>query len=142
MRSSRPDITGPLAPPAPWIAYRLRWKRRRLLWRAWRSRHDLKLLQDNTQSTRPDDIILVTVMRNEALRLPGFLEHYRKLGVAQFLIVDHKSTATTRDLMTGAEDVSIWSSAGDYRQSRFGLDWVNWLLMTYAHQRWVIVADA
>ena len=34
---------------------------------------------------RPGDVVVVSVVRNEELRLPLFFEHYKKLGVARFL---------------------------------------------------------
>ena len=80
--------------PGIWQAYRLRLKRRRLLWRAFRSRHQLKSMQNRTGAIAPGDILLVMVVRNEALRLPYFLDYYRRLGVAQFLVVDNDSTET------------------------------------------------
>ena len=73
-----------------WLdAYRLRWKRRRLLWRAFRSRHQLTTLQDRTDQIKPGDLIVVTTLRNEASRLSWYLKHYRELGIDHFLIVDN-----------------------------------------------------
>lgn len=128
--------------PGIWQAYRLRLKRRRLLWRAFRSRHQLKSMQNRTGAIAPGDILLVMVVRNEALRLPYFLDYYRRLGVAQFLVVDNDSTDDTAPLLAAQPDVSLWSTKASYRAARFGLDWASWLLMRYGHGHWCLLLDA
>ncbi|MDP5219426.1 glycosyltransferase family 2 protein [Ruegeria sp. 2205SS24-7] len=123
-------------------AYRLRWKRRRLLWRSLRSRHHLRALADRTKKIKPDDILLVATMRNEITRLPHFLDYYRTLGINHFLIVDNDSDDGTTGLLRDQPDVSLWHTDAPYRDARFGLDWVTWLQMRYAHGHWVLMADA
>ncbi|MFA3920028.1 glycosyltransferase family 2 protein [Ruegeria hyattellae] len=123
-------------------AYRLRWKRRRLLWRSWRSRHHLLALVDRTTLIAPEDILLVATMRNEFTRLPHFLDYYRELGINHFLIVDNGSDDGTTELLRDQPDVSLWHTDASYRDARFGLDWVTWLQMRYAHGHWVLMADA
>ena len=128
--------------PGAWDAYRLRLKRRRLLWRSFRSRHQLKTVQNRTGQIRADDILVVMVVRNEALRLPYFFEFYRRLGAGHFLVVDNASTDGTAALLSGQPDVSLWSTQASYRDARFGLDWSSWLLMRYGHGHWCLVLDA
>ena len=128
--------------PDLWTSYRLVWKRRRLLWRSFRSRHNLNPVSDRTSCVKPTDILLVMVVRNEAARLPWFLKYYRKLGVSHFLIVDNNSTDGSGDLLAGEGDVSLWSTDSVYRDARFGLDWSSWLLMRYGHGHWCLTVDA
>lgn len=130
------------AEPGGWAAYKLRWKRRRALWRSFRSRHALRTVQDRTGAIRPDDILCVMVVRNEALRVPFFLDWHRRLGVSQFLVVDNASSDGTAELLAAAPDVSLWSTSRDYRDARFGLDWASWLLMRYGHGHWCLLLDA
>ncbi len=61
-----------VTPRAAWQAYRLRWKRRELIWRALRARHLLQPVADRTAAIRPADILAVTTLRNEIAHLPGF----------------------------------------------------------------------
>lgn len=122
--------------------YRLVWKRRRLLWRALRSRHALSVAVDRTGAIQPDDILAVLVVRNEVMRLPYFLSYYRDLGVSHFLIVDNESSDGTVDLLQDQADVSLWQTRASYRDARFGLDWANWLLMRYGHGHWCLLLDA
>ncbi|PWE50183.1 glycosyl transferase family 2 [Thioclava sp. NG1] len=125
-----------------WESYRLRLKRKHFLWRALRKRHQLDSVTNRTGKIRPCAILAFAVMRNEARRLPFFLKHYRKLGVDHFLIVDNGSTDDTAALLAEARDVSLWQTAGSYRASRFGLDWVTWLMLRYGHDRWCLTVDA
>ncbi len=123
-------------------AYRQRLRRRVLLARAIRKRRELASVVDRTVSIRPDTILCVMVVRNEAVRLPHFLAHHRALGVGHFLIVDNASTDGTPALLHDQPDVSLWRTEASYRRSRFGLDWQNWLLMRHGHGHWCLTLDA
>jgi hypothetical protein len=124
------------------MAYRLRWKRRRLLWRSFRKRRQLSVLADRTGAIRPGAILAFSTMRNEVIRLPHFLDHYRKLGVDHFLIVDNDSTDGTQDYLAAQGDVSLWRTGGSYRLSRFGVDWLTWLQMRHGDGHWCLTVDA
>lgn len=123
-------------------AWRLRWKRQRLLLRAMLARRRLIAVADRTARIAKDHILLVATLRNEALRLPHFLDHYRRLGVDHFLIVDNASDDGTPDLLRDQKDVSLWIAPGSYREARFGLDWTNALLLRHAHDHWTLTVDA
>ncbi|MEL6168929.1 MAG: glycosyltransferase family 2 protein [Pseudomonadota bacterium] len=122
--------------------YSLRLRRRRLNARAWRKRLSLNARSDRTRSIRPADILVFTVVRNEAMRLPYFLRYYRNLGVSHFLIVDNGSDDGTAEYLEKQSDVSVFSAPGSYKQARFGMDWVNGLLNRYANGHWALVVDA
>jgi len=125
-----------------WALYRLRLRRKRLLWRALRSRHRLAAVADRSGAIRRDTILLFATMRNEAVRLPFFLAHYRRLGIGHFLIVDNGSTDGTIEALRNEPDVSLWQTAASYRAARFGMDWMNWLLMRYGRRHWCLTVDA
>ena len=72
-------------------------------------------------------------VRNEMGRLPFALSYYRDLGVGQFLIVDNDSTDGTRDYLKAQPDVRLWHTKASYRDSRFGLDWMNWFAIFLWH---------
>ena len=119
----------------------LRLARKRWLIRAFRKRRELRSVQDRTASISPDAILLFSTMRNERVRLPYFLQYYRNLGVNHFLVVDNDSTDGTREYLAQQPDVSLWTSKHSYKRARFGVDWLNWLQMRYAHQHWALVVD-
>lgn len=125
-----------------WLRYRLRWKRRRLLFRAWRKRRQIAALIDRTVAIRPNDILLTCTVRNEIVRLPYFLQHYRALGVNHFLFVDNGSDDGTADYLTAQPDASVWTTPNSYKLSRFGMDWLTWLHIRHAHGHWCLTVDA
>ena len=100
----------------------------------------LRVVSDRT-ANMPDGPILFSTMRNEAVRLPWFLDHYRRLGVAHFLVVDNGSEDGTQELLADQPDVSLWQSGASYKRARYGVDWLNHLLRKYGHGRWVLVVD-
>ncbi|WP_297340296.1 glycosyltransferase family 2 protein [Pseudophaeobacter sp.] len=119
----------------------MRVRRKRWLVRAVRKSGELTCLQDNTGAIQRDDVLLVSTMRNEQIRLPYFLEYYRKLGVNHFLFVDNGSDDDTTQYLSGMGDVSLWQTHASYRRSHFGVDWMNYLKRKYAHGHWVLVVD-
>lgn len=125
-----------------WQDWRLRLKRRALIARAVRKRRELTCVADRTAGLNRRAILCVMVVRNEAVRLPHFLDHHRKLGVDHFLIVDNGSADGTLALLLDQADVSLWTTPAGYRKSRFGLDWQNWLLLRHGHGRWCLTLDA
>lgn len=124
------------------VAWDLRWKRRRILWRSYRSRRSLTTVHDRTGSILSDDILCFSTVRNESLRLGHFLDHHRRLGVRHFLFVDNGSTDGTHDLLAAQPDVSLWRTGAEYRASRFGADWLGWLQMRFGHGHWALTLDA
>lgn len=121
--------------------YRLRLKRKRLLWRAFRRRRQLKCVTDHTGNIAPSDILAFTTLRNERVRLPYFLEYYRAQGVSQFLMVDNGSDDGSAEYLSTQPDVSLWSTPHSYRRARFGADWLTWLQMRFGHEHWCLSVD-
>lgn len=123
-------------------AYRQRWKRRGLLLRAWRARKALAPVADRTAAIRPGDVLCFATVRNEGLRLPYFLAHYRAMGVRHFLFVDNLSDDGSPAWLAREPDVSLWQTDESYRESRFGMDWMNRLLAVHGSGHWCLVLDA
>jgi hypothetical protein len=121
--------------------YKLRVARKRWLVRAIRKRRELRVVTTRIDAIKPADILLFSTLRNERVRLPYFLDYYRNLGVNHFLIVDNDSQDGSREYLETQGDVSLWHSAHSYKRARFGVDWLNWLQMRYAHDHWSLVVD-
>ena len=125
-----------------WHAYRLRWKRRRFLFRIWRKRKELTLSVDRTGLISADAILCFATVRNEIVRLPHFLAYYRKRGIQHFLFVDNGSDDGTAAYLAKQPDVSLWSTNHSYRLARFGMDWLGWLQWQYGNNHWCLTVDA
>ncbi len=124
-----------------WDRYRLRLRRKRLRFRAFRKRRELSAAADRTGHIGRDAILLVSVLRNERIRLPYFLRYYRELGITHFLMVDNASDDGSREYLAAQPDVSLWTTRASYRRSRYGADWMNWLLMRHARRHWILAVD-
>lgn len=124
-----------------WTAYLLRLKRRRLRLRALRKRRELSPVANRTKAIKPGDILLFCTLRNEAVRLPYFLEYYREMGVNHFIFVDNDSDDGSGSFLQDQPDVSLWHTRASYKRSRFGADWLNWLQRKYGHGHWTLVVD-
>lgn len=106
-----------------------------------RKSRELSLVQDNTRHIAEGDILLVSTIRNEKIRLPYFLQYYRNLGVDHFLFVDNDSDDGAAAYLSGMDDVSLWHTDCSYKEATFGVDWMNHLKRRYAHGHWVLVVD-
>lgn len=124
-----------------WQSYIMRLRRKRAQIRAWRKHFAVKPVRDRTDQIKPGDILLFSTFRNENVRLPYFLQYYRKLGVSHFLMVDNDSDDGGREFLTGQPDVSLWTTKASYKRSRFGVDWLNWLQRKHGHGHWTLVVD-
>lgn len=73
---------------------------------------DLKVIS----SRQPDyeAMTLCAVGRNEMYFLPAFLEHYRKLGIEQFAILNDRSTDGTTSYLLSQPDVVVYESNYHY----------------------------
>ena len=85
--------------------------------------------------------MVFSTIRNERIRLPFFLRYYRDLGVNHFVFVDNDSTDGSREYLAAQPDVSLWHSTGSYKRSRFGMDWINFLLAKHGHGHWTLCVD-
>jgi glycosyltransferase involved in cell wall biosynthesis len=90
----------------------------------------------------PSDLACLFPVRNEALRLPDLLRHYRQLGVTRFIVVDNGSRDGSQAWLAGEPDVDLWSSEQPFSESRFGWLWFNELTRVYGQDRWYLVIDA
>jgi hypothetical protein len=61
--------------------------------------HTLIRIDTRTITDCLGEIRAFMTVRNEILRLPQTLAHYRKIGVARFFIVDNGSTDGTREIL-------------------------------------------
>lgn len=100
------------------------------------------MVSDRTDQIGSRDLIAASTVRNEIARLPFFLSYYRKLGIDHFLFVDNDSDDGTREFLGKQPDVSLWATPHSYKLSRFGIDWLTWLQIKYAHGHWCLTVDA
>jgi hypothetical protein len=117
--------------PDRWRTLGKRWISRR------RAEKDLRVLSG--VELRSDGPVVFAIVRNEILRLPRFLAHYRALGASGFVIVDNHSTDGTRDLLHRQGDVFLYGTESHFRGKEA---WLDCLFRRHGRNRWCVVADA
>ena len=111
------------------------------LWRRWSSRRRAAtdLRQTQCPDGEPDGPVVFAVMRNESLRLPRFLDHYRSLGASRFVIVDNNSSDGTTGFLREQRDVCLYTTDSHF----YGKEaWLDHLLHQHGVNRWCVVVDA
>ena len=106
--------------------------------------NQLELLSEvtTTSSLLKQDLLVVSVVRNEIIMLPHFLAHYRLLGVKCFVFVDNCSDDSTREYLFEQPDVVLYSSDTEYKYSQYGVAWQQTILGNLCLGKWVVLADA
>jgi glycosyltransferase involved in cell wall biosynthesis len=90
----------------------------------------------------PGAILCCVAVRNERPRLPGFLQHYRRLGVDRFLFVDNGSEDGTVEWLLAQPDVTLWRSLLSFKRANFGSAWFELLLRRHGVDHWCLTVDA
>ncbi|QDP01792.1 glycosyltransferase family 2 protein [Thalassotalea sp. PS06] len=108
---------------------------------ASRFSRQLELVQDNTGNIKSQDILLFCTLRNEAHRMEYFLEYYRNLGINHFIFVDNDSDDGFRYWIKDQSDVSVFFTRHSYKDSNFGMHWLNYLLRRYGSDHWCMTCD-
>lgn len=89
---------------------------------------------------RPLDgrILMFSKMRNEALRLPYFLEYYRAMGVDEFFLVDNGSDDGSDEIARSYPNVHVFRTHEPFRHYA---NWTEVLLNRFGRGRWCLAAD-
>jgi hypothetical protein len=94
------------------------------------------------QSLRDAKHVVVMAIFNEAPRIPFLLQYYREMGFEHFVIIDNKSTDGLQERLAAEPDVSLFFTGSSYKNARFGLDWINYVLSRYCAGKWILHVDA
>lgn len=102
---------------------------------------ELRLVQDNLASIDASSTLLFCTLRNEVQRIPFFIDYYRSLGVDHFIFVDNGSTDSFVSSVESHQDVSVFYTEASYKDSNFGMHWLNYLLSKHGTGHWCVVCD-
>ena len=102
---------------------------------------DLTLVVDKTSRVREGDLLAFVTCRNEKVRIPYFLEFYRRIGVNHFFFIDNNSDDSLIEYLKGQSDCSAWHTEASYKASNFGVHWLNFLLNKYGVGHWCLTLD-
>ncbi len=105
----------------------------------------------NNDLTQKKGLTLTAIMHNEMYFLPEFLEHYRKLGVQRFILLDDASTDGSVEFVSVQPDVMLLQSdyrfgdkvfyKGSGKEERAMLSWRQGMLETFCQNQWSLHLD-
>jgi hypothetical protein len=90
----------------------------------------------------PDDFPLICVLRNEAMRLPLFFDHYKNLGVTRFIMIDNDSDDGSRDILLSEPSADIFFTSISFSEGQNGLYWANSVAHALCDGHWTLRVDA
>ena len=102
----------------------------------------LTRIDGNSGIAQTGDVLLFAAFRNELPRLQRFLDHYRRLGVAQFVIVDNASTDDSVPFLLNHRDVILYQTDDRYAPAGMGMRWINELIDRHGRGNWCLHVDA
>lgn len=100
----------------------------------------LKLL-NGTSTSSSNGIPLICPVRDELAFLPGFLGHYRGMGVSDFLFIDNDSRDGTTDYLLAQHDCRVFHTSDSFRASNYAMLWVNQIIEELKIDGWLIYVD-
>jgi hypothetical protein len=87
----------------------------------------------------PDELLVITVVRNGALYVQSFLEHYQALGVRHCVFLDNGSTDDTVDRLCACPGVTVLRTDAPYE--KFENTMKRYLAERFSLKRWNLCAD-
>lgn len=91
--------------------------------------------------TGDDEVLVFSCLKNEAIRLPYFLDYYRAKGVTQFFIIDNASTDGSGSFLKTQPDVHYFYTGMSYKGSSAGRLWMQELCDHYGTGKWCLTVD-
>ena len=87
----------------------------------------------------PQELLVQTAVRNGALYIQAFMEHYRELGVAHHVFLDNGSTDDTIDRLCAYTNVTVLRSHVPY--AKYENTMKRYLAERFSPGRWNLCAD-
>jgi hypothetical protein len=85
---------------------------------------------------------VICPVRDEIGLLPHFLDHHRRLGVRQFILIDNASNDGTTEYALSQPDCVVYFTDESYYTSAYGRNWINRILADNHYAGWLIYLDA
>ncbi len=80
----------------------------------------IRNVDDKKIEIEKNQVLLFSILRNESLRLPHFLEYYKSLGVDRFFFVDNNSSDSSKEIISRELIIiSIYKPIGILQRNSF-----------------------
>ncbi|MEL7526022.1 MAG: glycosyltransferase family 2 protein [Pseudomonadota bacterium] len=104
-----------------------------------RSREAFQVTTIPDISITEDQVIALVIAHNEVTRLPYFLEHHRRIGIGQFIVIDNDSTDGTGAYLDAQADVTRIHTKASYKENKS--IWRQLICDLFLQECWVLFPD-
>ena len=87
----------------------------------------------------PDEVVVISVMRNGEAWLKSFLAHHRSMGIRNFVILDNGSTDRSVEFLSKQPDVTLLQTHAPYHAYENTMK--RYLAKRYCRDRWCLCVD-
>ncbi len=94
------------------------------------------------EAIKPDSIVAILKVKDEAHRLPFLLAYHRWLGVDHFVVLNNRSSDNTAEMLRKEHDVSVIDAPGEFRGPNGYRAWIRSIIETSPPERWHLILDA
>lgn len=85
--------------------------------------------------------VLICAIKNDIEKIPYFMEHYRKLGIEEFVFVDNLSTDGTFEYLLEQPDTIVYQCKHPFTADR-KIAWMNRLAAEVGDNTWYLMVDS
>ena len=98
----------------------------------------IKLEKDKISRNSP---ILICVVKDDLMRVKMSIEHYRRIGIKNFVYLDNMSKDGTKEFLENQNDVDLYECSDKYTTLRREA-WINKIIAHYGFDRWYLCVDS
>ncbi|MBI4357807.1 MAG: glycosyltransferase family 2 protein [Candidatus Omnitrophica bacterium] len=111
------------------------------LYLRWQVRKSIEVISGDADFIYgPDELIVLTLLKNAELHIKSFLNHYLSLGVKKIVLLDNGSTDRTIELASSYPNVVILSSELPFKTYQILLR--QYLIHRFCKNRWCLYVDS
>ena len=103
--------------------------------------HFDKISSREIQKSEKQIPILICAIKNDIEKITHFMEHYRKLGIREFLFVDNMSTDGTFEYLVQQPDTIVYQCQNPFTADR-KIAWMNRLIAEVGDNFWFLMVDS
>lgn len=88
---------------------------------------------------KPDEAVVLCVVKNGESLVRAFIEHYLQLGFRHLFFLDNGSTDATVEIIKSYKQTTVVSSSQPFAE--YYVTFKNFLIQTFGKDKWCLVAD-
>ncbi len=86
-------------------------------------------------------VILICLVKDDLKRIKKLIEHYTKIGIEKFAIIDNGSSDGTYEFLKKQNQVDLFQIKEEYSTIR-RQSWINRIISYYGYNKWYLIVDS